>query len=142
MVEWVRDSFSTSLTAEGADDGQDILHNSGAQLPVGFPEEGGHLTVVDGIVTVQVDTDDLVAVQLVVAHELVTITDLTTTVPSANDPAIHYRWYTSRGPAFFRIRSKKSVPQESRYMLHVFKARGANASNVRIGWNILFNIGI
>ncbi len=135
MPVWERNSISNAISTQGNSAENEVLHNevTGGELEYLAPD----LTVVDGLITVHTDSDDLVRVQLVIAHELVTSADLASGTPSENDPMLWYSWYTSRGPAFFRTRTKRRVPREHKLWIQTVKEQGATSTAIHVGYQFL-----
>ncbi len=128
MAEWFRISRDDSITTVGAHVTSEIntLHNQMTNL-----WEDSDLVIVDGIVTINVDTDNIMGVRFVIASEDHSTVDFTDTFPQENSPQIWYSWFVGKGSHIFRIRSAKSIPPQYTFFITTWKESGpAAATNV------------
>ncbi len=132
MPVWQRFSHTQQVSAVSAS-GNSALVVNGEETD---QFESKDLVVIDGIITVQCDTDDLCGVRLVVAHELLVTGDLTDTAPAPHDDMIYYSWFCSRGPLVFRLRSKRTIPMEHTLWSTIWKELGTTATTVNVGYHL------
>ncbi len=126
-------SGSFSLTAQGTHVNQEIISNQSSAEPW----DDHDLTIVDGQLTVIGDTDDLVGIRFILAHEDVVDGDLDDTDPSAEDPQVWYSFWSARGPLVFRLISKKTIHPEQKMWIQVWKGQGSTATITSWGLNLM-----
>ncbi len=129
MAVWQRFSRGVSLSAASSHDNTTLITNAEATNDW----ESRDLVVVDGIITLHTDTDNLCGARLIVAHELLVDGDLSDTNPQPFDDMIYYSWFFARGPSYFRLNSKKTIPVEHRLWLQLWKEVEADATQVNAG---------
>ncbi len=129
---WERFSHSETLTTAGSHGNFEIFSNQPDPAAGGDALLQREVVIVDGIVTVQCDTDMMSGVRLVVAHELIVDGDLSDTVPTEEDDMIYYSWFVSRGPMVFRLRSKKTIHPNEKLWLTIWKELGATSTIIRV----------
>ncbi len=132
MAIWERFSHSATLSAAGTHSNLELIYN-GAETD---SWESKDLVVLDGIVMLHANTDDLCGARLVVAHELLTTSDLSDTVPEPYDDMIYYSWFFSRGPSYFRLNSKKNIRMEHKLWITLWKENDANPTNIHAGLHL------
>ncbi len=134
MPNWSTVLHSATLSTQGAHDNSELLYN---QLEAGDePWENRDVVVVDGIVTVISNSDDLIGVRLLVAHEIIVDGDLSDTQPSDPDDMIWYTWFAGRGPLVFRIRSKRTIPTQYKLWGQMYKALGSTSTAILVAYRL------
>lgn len=135
MAHWLRFDHTATLLTVGDHNNLELLHND---LPSFEEWQSGDLVIVDGIVTVAVDTlGSLIGVRLLVASEHLGTADLDEDNPQPFDPMVYYSWYVAGGPVVFRLRSKKTVHPEEKLWLQTWKAQGVTSPIVLVGLHLL-----
>ncbi len=135
MAEWLRFSTDVDITTVGAHVTGEItaLHNQDTEL-----WQDSDLVIVDGIVTINVDTDNICGVRLVRQDESGDATDLTDTAPQENSPNIWYSWFAGKGSSIFRLRSKFTIPPQHQFFITAWKENGPVAStNILVAGRLL-----
>ncbi len=128
-----RADSQATLTAVGDHINLEVLSNqSGAE-----PWDDHDLTIVDGQLTVITDTDNLCGARFIVANEAIGDSDLNEDNPAPEDDMVWYSFWAARGPLVFRLVSKKTVHPEHKLWIQVWKARGADATFLRWGLNLM-----
>ncbi len=124
MAEWFRISRDDSITNVGDHVTSEInsLHNQMVNL-----WEDSDLVIVDGIVTINVDTDNIMGVRFLVASEDHVIGDFTDTFPQENSSQIYYSFFTGKGSHIFRFRSDKTIPPQYTFFVTTWKESGPAA---------------
>ncbi len=135
MAEWIRINTDRSITTVGAHDTTEIsiLHNQLTNL-----WEDSDLVIVDGIVTINVDTHNIMGCRIVRANETLQASDFSDTVPEENSPDIWYSWFAPFGGSIFRCPSKFSIFPQYQVWLTVWKDSGPTAAtNILVGGRLL-----
>lgn len=130
---WERFSTVNTLTTAGTHNNFELFSNQGITPGGGESLVERPVIIVDGIVTIITDTDDLIGVRLVVAHEIIVDGDLSDTVPVDHDDMVYYSWFCARGPSYFRLRSKKSIQHNEKLWLTAWKESGSASTITRVG---------
>ncbi len=125
MANWIRFSASSDITTVGAHESSEItsLHN---QLT--NPWEDSDLVIVDGIVTINVDTENIMGVRFVRGPEGQVASDYTDTAPEENDPNLWYSYFVGKGASIFRLRSKFTIFPQYEFWVTRWKEQGPAAS--------------
>ncbi len=133
MAVWERYQKSNTLSTAATHVTDELFHNQAAS---GQNFQSVDVVCVDGIVSVVTDTDDLVGIRLLVVDENLTVVDEDDPEPHLR--SVYYSWFTARGPAFFRLLSKKTVPPEHKMYLQTWKALGSSSTVINVGLHLLW----
>ncbi len=136
MPVWERYDGAQSHTAVGDHANQEVFHNEQAVGGENF--EAAAVVAVDGILTVITDTDDLCGIRFIIAPEEILTGVMDEENPQPHSPMIWYSWFASRGPMVFRLRSKRTVPPESKLWVQTWKARGTLQTDILWGFHVLW----
>ncbi len=126
MAEWFRFSSNASITNVGDSSVSEVtgLHNQLVNL-----WEDSDLVIVDGIVTLNVDTDTIMGCRFVRRPEFAVIGDLSETSPEENDPDIWYSFFVGKGASIFRLRSKFTIYPQYEFFTTLWKEQGPSAAS-------------
>ncbi len=133
MAVWERYQKGNTLSTVNTHVTDEIFHN---QAAVGQNFQSSDVVCVDGIVSVITDTDDLCGVRLLVTDENLTIVDEDD--PEPHSHLVYYSWFVARGPSYFRLLSKKTVPPESKMYVQTWKALGGTSTTINVGLHLLW----
>ncbi len=136
MPVWEQYSTAHSLSGVGAFTNVSKLTN----LEDTDNFQNASLFIVDGIVTVITNSDDLVAVRLYVATNLLVSADLDPSVIGRSSPLIYYEFHCARGPLVFRLRSKKEVRTADTLWISAIKLQGTITTAVYVAVQVLLEI--
>lgn len=135
MPVWERYSAGATLTMEAESQNTEIFHN---EPDPSTYFQAADVVGVDGIVTVSTDTPNLVGVRLLVLPEVLSTGSITKDAPAPDDSAVWYSWFCANGPLVFRLRSKKTVPNNYKVWLQIWKEGGNTATVIRVGLQLLW----
>ncbi len=135
MAHWLRFQREESGLSIGNHGNVELLHND---LPSFEEWQSGDLVIVDGIVTVHIDIQTMMAgVRLLVASEHLGTGDLDWDNPQPFDPMVYYSWFVGGGPVVFRLRSKKTIHPEEKLWLQTEYALGVGTPRIMVGMHFL-----
>ncbi len=133
MAEWIDGSFEGTLTtAQTADGAVELWQNN---------DTPNHdRTIVDGFVTIMVNTDALHDVTLYApAPNFAVAADFTFADPSRNEPIVWYRFGCAAGPLVYRIKSQRTLGAKEEVWAMTRQLRGSISSVVRVQWQFLIS---
>ncbi len=134
MPVWERYSGQNTLVAGGEHINTNVFSNT--QSDENF--ESSDVVAVDGILTVQTDTDDLCGVRLLVLDGTISSGSITESDPAPHERGVWYSFFAARGPMVFRLRSKKTVPPAFNLWLETWKEQGSTSTKVNWGFHVLW----
>ncbi len=124
MAIWQRFSGTATLGTPGAHSNFEVLING--QESDAF--ESKDLVIVDGIVVVHCNTDELMGMRFIIAEETIVTGDLNELAPLPHSDMVYYSWFFSRGPLVFRLRSKRTIPNEYTLWAQLWKEQGGTST--------------
>ncbi len=136
MPIWERYSGGVQFITQGSHYNEQVFHNQ--EDTDNF--QSADVIIVDGILTVNTDSDDLMGIRLLVVPELLVDGDLTEDAPAPHDRMVYYSWYAARGPLVFRLRSKKTIPPENKLWVQTWKAGGSATTQIRWGLHAFMHL--
>ncbi len=133
MTEWIEGSVGFSIsTAQTM--GTPVIQYQNTDDP---PRAR---TVVDGYITIIMDTDDLCQVRLYgPVPGFASTGDFSFATPERNE-ALNWYWFNcGRGPLVFRVRSKRTFHELEELFMSCAKLRGSAATLINVGWQLLLS---